>query len=74
MKKDLRRGARRRDGEAAAGWIVLDYGDVMVHAFTAEQREVYDLEKLWADAPMLAVEDGPDFAVTDVRGAAATRS
>jgi len=32
------------------GWILLDYGDLIVHVFTPDQRENYNLEKLWADA------------------------
>ncbi|HUG84674.1 MAG TPA: ribosome silencing factor [Euzebya sp.] len=39
-----------REGQTDAGWVVLDYGDFVVHAFTAEQRAVYDLERLWSDA------------------------
>lgn len=39
-----------REGTTAAGWVVLDYGDFVVHAFTTEQRRVYDLERLWRDA------------------------
>lgn len=31
-------------------WIIMDYGDVIVHIFTQEMREYYDLDKLWADA------------------------
>ncbi len=33
----------------ATGWILLDYGSVMIHVFTPEAREYYNLEKLWAD-------------------------
>jgi ribosome-associated protein len=39
-----------REGQKESGWVVLDYGDFVVHAFTAEQRSVYDLERLWRDA------------------------
>lgn len=34
----------------STGWILLDYGTVIVHLFTADQRELYSLEHLWADA------------------------
>ena len=34
----------------ATGWIVLDYGTVIVHIFTGESREYYNLERLWSDA------------------------
>ncbi len=33
----------------ATGWILLDYGTVLVHVFTSEARDTYDLERLWAD-------------------------
>ncbi len=34
----------------ATGWIILDYASVLVHIFQKEQREYYNLERLWADA------------------------
>ncbi len=39
------------EGEGAAGWIVLDYLDAVLHVFTAEERERYQLEELWHEAP-----------------------
>jgi ribosome-associated protein len=46
-------GARpvRREGEVGAGWWLLDYVDVVVHVFGTEERDYYDLERLWRDAP-----------------------
>lgn len=41
-----------RDGGKVSGWIALDFGDVIVHIFKDEEREFYDLERLWADAPI----------------------
>ena len=46
-----------RDGYRNAIWILLDYGDVMVHVFQQEAREFYNLEGLWADAKMTKIED-----------------
>jgi ribosome-associated protein len=51
------------EGEGAAGWIVLDYLDAVLHVFTAEARERYQLEELWREAPRL----GP-VRRKDVRG------
>lgn len=41
--------ARRREGVGEGRWCVLDYGDVMVHIFHEQDREYYQLERLWAD-------------------------
>ena len=38
------------DGRSSSGWVVLDYGDLIVHLMTADQREYYGLEYLWSDA------------------------
>ncbi|HEX5499105.1 MAG TPA: ribosome silencing factor [Thermomicrobiales bacterium] len=43
----------RTEGTPAGGWIVLDYGDVIVHIFSADLRAFYRLEDLWADAQTL---------------------
>ncbi|MCH7661942.1 MAG: ribosome silencing factor, partial [Euryarchaeota archaeon] len=39
-----------REGYDGTNWILQDYGDVVLHVFSAEKRELYDLEHLWADA------------------------
>lgn len=51
LKHDQDRPVLRREGTAESGWVLLDYGDVVVHVFRAEQREVFDLERLWGDVP-----------------------
>ncbi len=43
----------RKQGEARDGWVVVDYGDVVVHLFSPDQREYYDLEQLWQDGKVL---------------------
>ena len=40
---------RRKEGYAAGRWIVLDYGDILVHIFHPEEREFYNIERLWQD-------------------------
>jgi len=40
-----------REGLAEARWVLLDYGDLVVHVFRPEEREFYRLERLWGDAP-----------------------
>lgn len=47
------RPPRRVEGEPTSGWILMDFGDVIVHIFDAALREFYDLEERWAKAPVL---------------------
>jgi ribosome-associated protein len=51
VRDEVRLKPVRREGEADAGWWLLDYVDVVVHVFGEEERAYYDLERLWSDAP-----------------------
>lgn len=42
-----------REGEPDAHWVLMDFGSVIVHIFAQPERDYYQLEKLWSDAPML---------------------
>jgi ribosome-associated protein len=43
------------EGTPESGWMLLDYGDVLVHVFLADTRVYYALERLWGDAPSVPV-------------------
>ncbi len=51
--KEIGIEARGKEGRDTQSWILLDYGDVMVHIFDEENRDFYNLEKLWKDAPVV---------------------
>ncbi len=55
LKKQLNSRAIRIEGHAAGEWVLLDYGDFIVHVFDKEAREFYDLERLWLDAGRVEV-------------------
>lgn len=48
---------KRVEGESSAMWILMDYYDVIIHIFYHETREFYCLERLWADAKKVDVEE-----------------
>jgi ribosome-associated protein len=50
LKKQLQTRPVRIEGYTSAEWVLLDYGDFIVHIFNKEAREFYDLERLWRDA------------------------
>jgi ribosome-associated protein len=55
LKREHERLPRCVEGSGETGWILMDYLDVVVHIFTPETREFYRLEKLWGEAPEVAV-------------------
>jgi len=57
VKEIAKEDVWHRDGYRNSLWILLDYGDVMVHVFQEEAREFYNLEGLWADAKITKIDD-----------------
>jgi ribosome-associated protein len=45
------------EGLNDARWVLMDYGDFLVHVFLEEAREFYDLERLWGDVPRVPFEE-----------------
>jgi ribosome-associated protein len=43
----------RQEGSPAAGWVVIDFGDVVVHLLSPDQREYYQIEQLWSHGKVL---------------------
>lgn len=53
IEEELRKNSKRPlhiEGRSGAEWVLLDYGDFIVHVFTSASRKFYDLERLWRDA------------------------
>ncbi len=46
----------RKEGYSTGKWILLDYGDIIVHVFHKEDREFYDIERLWADSKEVGID------------------
>jgi ribosome-associated protein len=58
LREDHGRKVLRREGTAEGGWMLLDYGDLVCHLFSTEQREFYSLDRLWSDVPRRDVRTG----------------
>jgi ribosome-associated protein len=57
LQRDLRDRRMGIEGYDESRWIVLDYGNVVIHLFDEETREFYDLESLWADGKRVPLSD-----------------
>lgn len=52
----------RREGRAESRWVLLDFGDLVVHVFHEEERMYYGLERLWKDCPVVPIDAAPESA------------
>lgn len=67
VQRQLKEAGRRPihvEGERRADWVLLDYGEFVIHVFTEERRTYYGLDGLWGDAPKLdavplGIDEGP---------------
>ncbi len=57
LKKERNSRPLHTEGYEAGTWVLLDYGDLIVHVFTEEAREFYQLERLWRDADRVALPE-----------------
>ncbi|UCG28018.1 MAG: ribosome silencing factor [Bacteroidales bacterium] len=57
VKNELEEKVWHREGLENAQWVLLDYGDIVVHIFQKEYRDFYNLEELWADAKFDYIEE-----------------
>lgn len=53
IKKETHKNPMRVEGQPESGWVLIDYGDVVIHAFSPEQRNYYSLESLWGQGKTL---------------------
>lgn len=51
---------KQTEGYRSANWVLMDYGDIIVHVFDSENRLFYDLERIWRDGKTISIEDLAD--------------
>lgn len=56
-RENFNRRPNSEDGYPISQWVVLDYGDVIIHLFHTDKRDLYGLENLWSDAKRLDLGD-----------------
>ena len=61
----------RREGRSGGRWVLLDYGDIVIHVQHEEDRVFYALERLWKDCPVVDLQLGED---TSAKAAASSES
>jgi ribosome-associated protein len=60
VERSLRSAGRRplhREGSPGGGWVLIDYGEFIVHLFTEQRRRYYNLDSLWGDASPIDLDD-----------------
>ncbi len=57
IRKGTENKPRHLEGYENQNWILLDYFDIVVHVFKKDERDYYELERLWADAPVKEIYD-----------------
>ncbi len=57
---------RSREGMAGSDWILIDFGDILVHIFLETSRDVYSLESLWKDAEFVEIPQEYYFSSDDI--------
>lgn len=73
LREDHGRKPARREGTPASGWVLLDYGDIVCHLFSTEQRDFYSLERLWSDVPRRDPMTGDEVAGAPASGEGSPR-
>lgn len=68
--KDNKRQPRSRDGLAEGQWVLLDYGDFLIHVMHQESRDFYGIERLWRDCPTIDLQlEHPETSAPQVEQA-----